>query len=110
QAVNGVATFSNVVINTTGSYTLFASDGLLTPAQTNSFVVTTVASKLVYTRQPEDGFAGQSINPAVTVGLEDQFGNIASGDTSTVTVTLGGGTLFGGGTTAPVAAVNGVAT
>jgi hypothetical protein len=110
QAVNGVATFSNIVINTTGSYTLFATDGLLTGAQTNSFVIVTVASKLVYTRAPANGFAGQAVNPAVTVALEDGFGNIASSDTSTVTVTLGGGTLFGGGTTASVAAVNGVAT
>ncbi len=110
QAVNGVATFSTIVIDTTGSYTLVATDGLLTSAQTNSFVIVTTATKLVYTRQPADGFAGQSINPAVTVALEDSFGNIASGDTSTVTVTLNGGTFFGGGTTASLAAINGVAT
>src|SRR5205823_2604421 len=41
--------------------------------------------------------------------LEDGFGNVATANTSAVTLTLGGGTFFGGGTTATAAAVNGVA-
>ena len=110
QAVSGVATFSNIVIDTTGSYTLTATDGLLTSAQTNSFNIVTTATKLVYLQQPSEGYAGQAINPAVKIGLEDGFGNIASSDGSTVTVTLNGGSFFGGASTASIAALNGIAT
>ena len=45
----------------------------------------------------------------MAVTLEDGFGNTATGNTSNVTLTLNGGTFFGGGTTATVAAINGVA-
>lgn len=109
-AVNGVATFSNLVINATGNYTLVATDGVLIQAQTNPFNVVATASKLVFTQQPGNTYAGEAINPSVTVALEDSFGNIALADTSTVTLTLNGGTLFGGATTATSAAVNGIAT
>jgi hypothetical protein len=110
QAVSGVATFSALSVNVTGAYTLKATDGILTPATSNSFDVIAIASQLVFTRQPNNTNAGEAINPAVTVALEDGFGNVATGDTSTVTVTINGGTLFGGGTTASVAAVGGIAT
>jgi hypothetical protein len=39
-AVNGVATFGNLVINAAGTYTLTASDGTLTGATSNSFTIT----------------------------------------------------------------------
>jgi hypothetical protein len=110
QAVSGVATFSALSINVAGTYTLRATDGILTPATSTSFDVVAVASQLVFARQPNNTNAGEAINPAVTVALVDGFGNAATGDTSTVTVTINGGTFFGGGTTASVAAVNGVAT
>ena len=109
QCVNGVATFNNLVIDATGSYTLVASDGALQQAQSNSFNIVATASHLVFTQQPNNTYLGEAVNPSVAVSLEDGFGNIATGDTSNVTLTLSGSTLFGGGTTATVAAVNGVA-
>ena len=38
-ASNGIATFSNVKLNTAGNYTLTAGDGSLTPATSSSFAV-----------------------------------------------------------------------
>ena len=43
-AVNGVATFSNLVINAAGSYTLTASDGTLTGATSSAFTITGATS------------------------------------------------------------------
>jgi hypothetical protein len=109
QCVNGVATFNNLVIDATGSYTLVATDGALQQGQSNSFNIVAIASQLVFTQQPNNTDLGEAVNPSVQVSLEDGFGNTATGDSSNVTLTLNGGTFFGGGTTATVAAVNGVA-
>ena len=109
QAVQGVATFSGIAINTTGSYNLTAADGTLAAAQSNPFNIVAQASKLVFTQQPNNTYAGEAINPSVAVSLEDGFGNVAAGNSSTVTVSLSGGTFFGGGTTATATAINGVA-
>ena len=109
QAVNGVATFSNLVIDASGSYTLVASDGALPTTQSNSFNVSASATKLVFTQQPANTLAGEAVNPSVAVSLEDQFGNVATGNTSNVTLALSTGSLFGGATSVTVAAVNGVA-
>ncbi len=109
QASSGVATFNNLVIDATGSYTLVATDGGLQQAQSNSFNIVAVASQLVITQQPNNTYAGEAVNPSVAVSLEDGFGNVATGNTDNVTVTLNGGTFFGGGATATVGAINGVA-
>ncbi len=110
QAVNGVATFNNLMIDATGSYNLIASDGTLPTKQSNPFNIVATATKLVFTQQPNNTYAYEAINPSVAVSLEDGFGNVATGNASTVTLTLNGGTFFGGGTTATAQAVNGVAT
>jgi uncharacterized repeat protein (TIGR03803 family) len=109
-ASSGVATFSNVLLNTAGSYTLSATDGSLTSATSSSFTVNpAAASKLVYTTQPSTVTAGVAISPAMVVKVEDQFGNVVTGNTSNVTlaVATGPGSLSG---TTTVAASAGVAT
>ena len=59
-------------------------------------------------RERRDGHGPQ---PAVTVAAEDQFGNTFTADsTSTVTLTLNGGTFAGGGNTATATVSGGVAT
>ena len=111
-AVNGVATFSNLSIDKTGTgYTLTAASSGLTGATSSPFNVTAAAAHhLAFSQQPTTTVAGAAISPAVTVQIVDQFGNLTA---STANVTLaigtnpGGGTLFGITT---VAAVNGVAT
>jgi hypothetical protein len=68
------------------------------------------AAKLAFEKQPSPTTSGTSISPPVTVAVEDSAGSTLPGDTSTVTLTLSGGTFTGGGTTASAAAVAGVAT
>jgi hypothetical protein len=109
QAVQGVATFSGLTLDTTGSYNLTAADGALTSAHSNPFNIVAQATKLVFTQQPNNTYAGEAVNPTVAVSLEDGFGNVATGNATTVTVSLSGGTFFGGGTTATATAINGVA-
>jgi autotransporter-associated beta strand protein len=107
---SGVATFSNVKIDTAGGYTLLASDGGLSSATSGSFTVSAAAvAKVGFTQQPTNVQPGDVISPAVTVSVEDAFGNVIAGNTSNVTISLasGPGSLSG---TLTVAAVNGVAT
>ena len=109
-ASSGVATFSNVIIDTAGSYTLAAADGSLTGANSNSFTVShATASQLAFNQQPTTVTAGVAISPSMTVDVEDAFGNIVTSDTSNVTLAVhsGGGSVSG---TATVAAASGVAT
>jgi hypothetical protein len=113
NALAGVATFTNLIPNKIGSYTLKASDGSLTSATSTSFNVTAavVASKLVFIVEPHNGIAGKALSPSVSIGVETSSGTIVTTDTSKVTVTIASGpagaTLTG---TASVNAVAGVAT
>ncbi len=109
-AVNGIATFTGLSINTAGVYTLLATDGTLTGATSNSFTISpAAASKVAFVQQPVNSTAGNPISPAVTVGVEDQFGNIVTTDSSNITLSAatGPGALLG---TLTIAAQNGLAT
>jgi hypothetical protein len=113
NAVNGVATFSNLSLNKTGTgYTLTAASTGLTGATSGTFNITAgTASKLVFGQQPTNTAAGASITPAVTVQVQDASGNVVTGSTASITIAIGtnpGGSTLGG--TATVNAVNGVAT
>jgi hypothetical protein len=110
-AVNGVATFSNLVLDTAGSYTLTATDETLTSAPSTSFVVSAAAAvRLAFGQQPSNSSAGAAISPAVTVAVEDRFGNLVASDTSPVTMAIQSGPGgFESTSTTQVAAVNGVA-
>jgi len=72
-----------------------------------------IDEQLVFTRQPATAAAGATM-PAITVAVEDQSGNILTGNTSSVTLAIAtatgalGGTVLQGTLTEPV--VNGVAT
>jgi uncharacterized repeat protein (TIGR03803 family) len=106
----GVATFSNVLIDTAGTYSLTASDGILTPGNSSTFTVNpAAATKLAYSVQPTDVATGAIISPAIVVDVEDTFGNIVTGNSSNVTLSVqtGPGSLSG---TTTVAANHGVAT
>ena len=86
--------------------------GTLTNIQTQPVVTVTAAAanKLAFGQQPTTTAAGASISPAVTVQIQDQFGNVT---TSTANVAMAIGTNPAGGTlsgTTSVAAVNGTAT
>ncbi len=76
--------------------------------KTSTFNVTvTGPTKLAFAQQPSNATAGVGNSPAITVNVEDQFGNIATTDNSTVTLTVNSGPQSG---TLTTAAVNGVAT
>jgi len=95
-ASSGVATFSNLMIDVPGSYTLSATDGTLTPTgASNHFTISpATASQLVIHTQPSaTATAGQAFGTQSVVYEEDQFGNLETSDNSTVvTATLESGT------------------
>jgi len=109
NAVNGIATFSNISFNAVGTYTIEADDAALSPADSTPFVINGPAAKLVFTVEPQ-GIAAQSpLNPAVQVSVEDAQGNLVINSSIQINISLNGvGATLGGNTSA--VAVNGVAT
>src|SRR5208283_1681913 len=106
-ASSGVATFTNLSITKSGSFTLSASDGSLTGTTSSSFtIVAGTSAQVAFTVQPSTTTAGVAISPAVQVSVEDKFGNVVTSDTSNVTVSTS--TTLNGTTT--MAASSGVAT
>ena len=109
---NGVATFTNLILNETGVYTISATTIGVSEAVSDSFVVSAgPASQLVFVQQPPDALAGTALNPGVTVAVEDRFGNVVTDDTSTLTLKIGDGPgTFEGGNTFQQTTVQGMAT
>ncbi|MGQ0508588.1 MAG: kelch repeat-containing protein [Myxococcaceae bacterium] len=111
-AVNGVATFSNLSLNRTGSgYTLAASSVGLTAATSSVFNITAgPATQLVITSQPGNAQAGATLSN-VQVTVRDAAGNTVTGSSASIALAIannpGGSTLSG---TTPATAVSGVAT
>jgi hypothetical protein len=120
-AVNGVATFSNVTLSASGTYTLTASDGKLSSATSDISILpgggggkggpVGPALKLVFQVQPLTGTAGERDQVPVVVDVEDAAGHIVPSDSSSVTLAVSegpNGAVLGGTVTAT--AINGVAT
>ena len=113
----GTGSFSGCSINTAGTYTLTATDAgdALTATSTSFDVGTGVASQLVVTTSPAGATGGTVFTTQPVVTVEDAGGNTVTGDTSTVTLSITGGTPSTGGPgalsgCAPTAASAGVAT
>ncbi len=112
-ASSGLATFSGLSINKSGSgYTLTTSATGYGNATSSAFNITPGAkSNAVFTVQPAAATAGAAL-PSLSVSLEDSNGNVIVSDSTTV-VTLDIGTNPNGGTlsgTATAQASGGVAT
>ena len=112
EALDGVATFRELSINTKGTgFSLVASSDALGIAISASFEVTFgPAARLVFTSQPTFTGVGTAIAPAVRVTVQDAFDNVVTTATNNVTLamnTSGNGAVLSGTTT--VAAVNGIA-
>jgi hypothetical protein len=109
---NGVATFSDLSINKSGTgYTLTATTVGLTGDSSAKFDITpATADHLFLLQQPTNTIAGEAITPAIEVEILDRFGNLTA-STANVLVAIatnpGGGTLAG---TTTRAASGGVAT
>src|SRR5262249_25255188 len=87
-ASGGVATFSNLKIDTAGSYTLTATDGALSGATSNTFTISAGAlSQLVFTTAPQSLTAGVT-SGTLTVQFSDQFGNPVNPGHGTTSLTL----------------------
>jgi alpha-tubulin suppressor-like RCC1 family protein len=112
-AVNGIAAFSTLRINRTGSgYTLTAAATGLATATSIPFDVTPgAAGRLLFAVQPATAAAGSALNPSLRVVAEDASGNVATTFAGNVSISIGtnpsAGVLSG---TATVAAVDGAAT
>ena len=114
QAVGGVAIFSNLSIDQSGSYSLSAiAAGVGGTATSNSFNVTAAQpAKLAFTAQPANT-PGANAMGNVNVAVEDQYGNTVTTNSSSVTLSLNAAASGGGGVlkgTTTVAASGGVAT
>src|SRR5207253_11031296 len=99
-AVGGVATFTNLSLNKTGTgYTLTASASGFSPVTSSAFDITAgTATQLLFSQQPTNTVAGQPITPGVQVMAADAGSNLVPGFTGNVTVTLGnnpGGSTLG---------------
>src|SRR5439155_26567064 len=82
----GLATFNSLSIEASGSKTLTASSGSLTPLASSLFTISpAAASKLVIQTQPS-ATATAAVNFAQqpVILIEDQFGNVLTSDNSTV--------------------------
>lgn len=112
SAVNGVANFTNIIVNKTGTgYSFNAVASGLTTAVSNTFNINAAATgtKLVFIQQPYNAGLSQTISPAVTVAIEDNFNNIITTDTTSVTLSIAtgatGATLTGGAAAHPSSGV-----
>ncbi len=107
----GLATFSDLSVNLTGSKTLSASSaGLGTAVSTAFTIVPGPPARLVFVQQPTSTPAGTSIVPAVSVQVRDEEGNNLpkAGISVSVSLSYGTGTLTG--TTSQLTDASGIAT
>jgi hypothetical protein len=104
SAVNGVATFSNLSIDKTGSgYTLVASAAGLAGVTSPAFdILTGSANRLVFLTGPTDRVVGEKFSPALQVQVQDAGGNPVLSASGLITLTSSvTGTLSGTATATP---------
>src|SRR5207237_307397 len=78
SVANGVATFTNLVFQKAGTYTLTLTDDSLRNATTAGVTITAAApSQLAFTQQPTTTTPYSALSPVV-VAVEDAFGNVVT--------------------------------
>ncbi len=88
-ADHGVATFSNLSLDTAGTYTLDATDGSLISARSDSFEISAAApSQLGFVQYPTEAWVYGAINPPVEVAVEDAYGNVVSSGSPEITLSI----------------------
>lgn len=114
NATNGVAKFTNILIDKAGnSYTLTATSGKLAQATSAPFAISSGgAAKLFFSAQPGGAVAGSLLTTQPQVMVQDDWGNVVAGydDSVTLFITPGSGPSAArlSGTTT-IKAVNGIA-
>jgi hypothetical protein len=104
----GKSTFSNLIINTAGSYTMTAlASGIgagMTSGTSSSFnVMAAAATKLAFTTSPSGATAGNAFTTQPVVKTQDAYGNdstVGLGSSVPVTIAIKAGTGTLQGTTA----------
>lgn len=75
-----------------GTYRLKATDGKLASASSASFkLVAAKPAKLAFVQQPPAGKVGKALSPAVTVAVQDTYGNVVASDHSTIRLSIDAG-------------------
>lgn len=99
DAADGVATFTNLSINTLGAYTLVARANDLAEATSNTFsVVAGTPAKLRFRESPAGSTeAGRPLG-RVSVEVLDALGNLVSTSTASIALTANGPTAASAGT------------
>lgn len=109
-AVDGVATFTNLRVTGTGSFTLLFSSAGLTSATSAAFTMAPLpATHLAVALQPTTSTSGTLLTVQPNVALLDGSGAIATAATTPVTASIASGTGSLSGTLT-VTPVNGIAT
>lgn len=108
-AVNYVATFNNVILDTGTSCVITAADGAVTQPSSAIPLTPAAVKKLAFTTAPPATAGASVVLTTFKVSSEDQYGNVAtSGSDTTDTITISSSCTLGG--TLAVAEVAGVAT
>ncbi len=108
---NGEHTFS-ATLETAGTQSITARDtgtGTITGTQASVIVNPAAANRLVFAQQPTSATAGAAMSSGVTVLVEDTYGNVVTTDSSTVSLTILGGTFEGGSSAMTADASSGIA-
>lgn len=91
SAVDGVATFPGLSVQKAGvGYVLVAAGEGMADASSPTFAITPGApARLAFAQQPTNTPPGSAITPAVDVAVFDDDGNLVTGYTGAVTITIG---------------------
>jgi len=80
-ASNGLATFSDIQLDTAGRYRLTASEGALTLKSTTIKILPAVAANVSFTQQSADVVAGRALASPIKISVTDAFGNAVANGT-----------------------------
>ena len=111
KAVAGIATFNKLSLTTAGTYQLTASSSRSSSDISGEIkIVAAQATKMLFLQVPSVGTVGQVLS-AVSVAIQDQFGNVvkANGSIISIAVASGPGT-FSSDSVRSVGTVEGIAT
>jgi hypothetical protein len=95
---SGVTTFSSCKLDKVGSYVLLARDGTFSDDSTSITINPGSATQLLFTTQPVDALINTSFPTSPVVTAFDAFGNVATGYSNAVTLSIKSGTGTSGAT------------
>jgi hypothetical protein len=99
NAVNGVATFTDLRLNAAGPHTLVFSSDTVLDTRSDTVIVTAPPVALAIETQPGGAVSGRALSTQPVVSLRDGANQLAGGSTAAVTVALSSGTGTLAGTT-----------